>query len=94
MGRIHLVREDAIEGVLKKRFFDDGTEQWIFDPEQRVSVAAERVVQPDSKRKNWVLVDRGSTQTNKRYPPKIAGPFPTEESAKAALRLIHSGGAR
>lgn len=72
--------------------FRDGTQQWYIQPLTDHYISIERVVRPDSRRKRWAIVNRDAgVRTEALYPPKICGPFPNLESAKAAyLVIIHS----
>lgn len=73
-------------------FFHDGTEQWYIHPLTDHYISIERVVRPNSRRKRWAIVNRDAgVRSEALYPPKICGPFPNLESAKAAyLVIIHS----
>lgn len=73
-------------------FFHDGTEQWYIHPLTDHYICIERVVRPNSRRKRWAIVNRDAgVRGEALYPPKICGPFPNLESAKAAyLVIIHS----
>lgn len=73
----------------------DGTQQWAYvegDAPPRVFI--ERVVGDKSRRKRWAIVDRRppGQHVDTMYPPKLAGPFPTLESAKAAYRVLRAAG--
>lgn len=72
--------------------FRDGTQQWYINPVSEHFTFIERVEGPKSRRKRWAIVSRrGTSARREMYPPKICGPFPNLESAKAAyLVIIHS----
>lgn len=64
----------------------DGLQQWVFLTSDKV---AERVVGTNSRRKRWVIVDRGATGiSDEKYPPKIAGPYPNLKIAMLAAELM------
>lgn len=54
----------------------------------------ERVVAKNSRRKRWCVVDRNPPKdwAKKKYAPKLAGPFPDLDSAKAAYLMAISAG--
>lgn len=54
------------------------------------TVFIERVVSATSKRKRWCVVDRKPPDkwAKKLYAPKLAGPFPDLDAAKAAYLMI------
>lgn len=68
----------------------DGTHQWFTTPLQEPRLFVERVERKGSRRKRWGIVDRTSCRGDALYPPKISGPFPNLESAKAAYLVITS----
>ena len=71
--------------------FSDGNEQYYQGPVAQHQLFIERVAGPKSRRKRWAIVDRTYPHNSVLYPPKICGPFPNLESAKAAyLVIIHS----
>lgn len=70
--------------------YDDGTHQWFTTPLQEPRLFIERVEREGSRRKRWAIVDRTSGMRDALYPPKISGPFPNLESAKAAYLVITS----
>jgi len=87
MAITHTIRGDGW------RHWSDGQVEQVYriPPDANISIFIERVVTPSSRRKRWVVVDRrGVTRkaTNSNYPPKIAGPFPDLDSAKAAYLMV------
>ena len=54
----------------------------------------ERVVSPKSRRKRWCVVSRKPPErwTRALYAPKLAGPFPDLDGAKAAYLIIMAAG--
>lgn len=85
------VREEIIDGW-RHLIYDDGNElvQHYYH-DKATEFCIERVVKPGSRRRNWVVTDRNDRKHfYNLYPPKVAGPFPDLDSAKAALRLINS----
>ena len=73
--------------------YDDGTHQWFRTPLQEPRLFVERVEREVTRRKRWAIVDRTnrtSCRGDALYPPKISGPFPNLESAKAAYLVITS----
>jgi hypothetical protein len=72
--------------------WSDGCEQWKWG--ERSRFIAERVVAFNSRRKRWVIVDRGGRfedeHADTKYPPKVAGPFLDADGAKVALKLLYS----
>jgi hypothetical protein len=76
------------------RQYSDGCQQYTLHPDVTDAtehmLALERVVRKKSRRKNWMLVDRGWDASDALYPPKVAGPFPTLEAGIAALVLLRN----
>jgi len=72
----------------------DGVEQVHTTTPHPPYIFIERVVRPKSRRKKWVIVDRRPPERwrNSIYAPKISGPFPDLDSAKAAYLLIRATG--
>lgn len=75
------------------RHWSDGQVEQLYriPPAADANIYIERVVTPSSRRKRWVVVDRrGVTRKamHSNYPPKIAGPFPDLDSAKAAYLMV------
>lgn len=71
--------------------YPDGVQQVHHSPWVGIlTVFIERVVRPKSRRKRWCIVSRDPPQKWRRavYAPKIAGPFPDLEAAKAAYLMI------
>ena len=65
----------------------DGTEQVWQGAYTPVFYVLERVVRPNSRRKNWTLVKRTEKDENTMYPKKIAGPFKDLDAAKVAYLM-------
>ena len=70
----------------------DGVEQVYLPTPHPAQLFIERVNRPKTRRKNWVIVNRSppGRWRNAIYGPKISGPFPTLEAAKAAYLLIRA----
>jgi len=66
----------------------DGTEQWWIGGKGIPLYCIERVLRPDSRRKNWAIVSR--THSDAMYPPKIAGPFKDLDAAKVAYLMFRA----
>lgn len=80
------------DGDWAYREFDDGIQQWALSEPTPPTVFIERVT-GKSRRRRWVIADRRDPKdVFTKYPPKIAGPFPTLEAAKAAYRVMRAAG--
>jgi len=85
MAITHTIRGDGW------RHWSDGQVEQVYriPPDADISIFIERVVTPSSRRKRWVLTDRRSADgATQLYAPKIAGPFPDLDSAKAAYLMV------
>lgn len=73
----------------------DGTQQvHSFAIKWPPQIFIERVVCENSRRKRWCVVDRRppGDWDKKKYAPKLAGPFPSLDAAKAAYLMILAAG--
>jgi hypothetical protein len=85
--------------------WSDGTEQWsVYNKDVKSVLYVERVVKAHSKRRNWCVVNRSVSESDRilaavlarfdtsLYPPKVLGPFKDLEGAKTALLLALATG--
>lgn len=80
------------DGEWRHQYHDDGVQQVFLPTPHPAILFIERVARPKTRRKNWVIVNRSppGRWRNAVYGPKISGPFPTLEAAKAAYLLIRA----